>query len=290
MLSSLAVILAGILWGTMGLFVRYLTAVGFSLMQIAFMRVSITMVVIGLYIAIRDREAFRVKLRDLWCFFGTGILSILFFSYCYFTTITLTSLSIAAILLYTAPIFVMLMSVLFFKEKLTVKKLLALAMAFCGCFLVSGAGGELSAAGLLFGLGAGFGYALYSIFARFAALRGYKPLTITFYTFLFATAGCLPLTDVVGLTGIITADTSLLPIIILLGVVSCVLPYSLYTWGLVRLETSRASIMASVEPVAATIIGAAVYHETLSVTGLCGIVLVICAILQLTIDKKHEDR
>lgn len=286
MLSSLAVILAGILWGTMGLFVRYLTAAGFSLMQIAFMRVLVTLIILGVYIILRNRKALKIKLRDLWCFFGTGILSVLFFSYCYYTTITLTSLSVAAILLYTSPIFVMLMSVIFFKEKLTAKKLLALALAFCGCFLVSGIGGNLSAAGVLFGLGSGFGYALYSIFSRFAVNKGYKPLTITFYTFAFATIGCLPLSDVGAIHGIISANTALIPVIILLGVVSCVAPYTLYTWGLTGLETSRASILASVEPVAATIIGAVVYHETLTATGFFGVLLVLSAIVILTLNNR----
>ena len=73
------------------------------------------------------------------------------------------SLSTAAILLYTAPTIVMLLSALFFKEKITPIKLAALVMAFAGCCLVSGLGqGEnaLSLGGLLFGLGSGVGYAL----------------------------------------------------------------------------------------------------------------------------------
>ena len=83
----------------------------------------------------------------------------------------------------------MLMSVLFFREKLTGRKLLALALAFGGCVLVSGiSGGGLTLSGLLFGLGSGFGYGLYSILGT-VALRRYSPYTVTTWTFLFAAVG-----------------------------------------------------------------------------------------------------
>ena len=57
----------------------------------------------AILIFIKDKNLFKIKLRDLWCFAGTGLLSIVFFNLCYFKEITITSLSVAAILLYTAP-------------------------------------------------------------------------------------------------------------------------------------------------------------------------------------------
>ena len=99
------------------------------------------------------------------------------------------SLSTAAILLYTSPIWIMLMSVVFFREKLDRRKILALALAFAGCVLVSGISGNgITPVGLLVGLGSGIGYGLYSILGT-VALRKYSPFTVTTYTFLFAAAG-----------------------------------------------------------------------------------------------------
>ena len=99
------------------------------------------------------------------------------------------SLSAAAILLYTSPIWVTLLSALLFYEKLTAAKLAALCMAFGGCVLVSGlGGGGLTLRGLLLGLGAGLGYGLYSILGSIA-LRRYSAFTVTALTFLIAALG-----------------------------------------------------------------------------------------------------
>lgn len=73
-------------------------------------------------------------------FLGTGLCSIVFFNICYFTAIQLTTLSMAAILLYTAPSIVMVLSILLFKEAFTPVKALCLVLAFAGCVLVSGLG------------------------------------------------------------------------------------------------------------------------------------------------------
>lgn len=98
-----------------------------------------------------------------------------------------TSLAVAALLLYTAPVFVMLMSLLCFGEAFTRTKALALLLTFSGCACVTGVFGSsltLTLSGLLYGLGSGFGYALYSIFGKYA-VRKYSSLTITAYTFIW---------------------------------------------------------------------------------------------------------
>ena len=70
------------------------------------------------------------------------------------------------------------------------------------------------------------------------------------------------------------------------GVLSCFVPYMLYTYSLTGLENSRASVLASVEPVVASLTGIVVYHETLTVPAAIGILLVLSAILLL--NRKQE--
>ena len=168
--SALCVLLAGTLWGSMGLFVRKLNAVGLYALDIVQLRIAISLVLVGLYLLIFARDKLRVRLRDLWCFAGTGIVSLLLFSWCYFSGMQEASLSVMAVLLYTSPAFIVLLSVLLFRETLTRQKLLALVLTFAGCCLVSGlgSGSAVSMKGLLLGLGSGFFYALYSIFSRYA--------------------------------------------------------------------------------------------------------------------------
>ena len=74
------------------------------------------------------------------------------------------------------------------------------------------------------------------------------------------------------------------------GLVTCYLPYLLYTYGLSGLSNGKASIMASIEPVVATLVGVTVYSEKLSLAGGLGIVLVLSAIVLLNLrSKKNEE-
>ena len=149
-------------------------------------------------LAIYDRRLLKISWRGSWCFIGAGVIGILFLNLCYYTTIKLTSLSVAAVLLFTAPIFVTLLSCLLFKERITRRKVIALTCAVVGCVLVSGVltGDEaLSFLGVLTGIGAGLGYALYSIFSRYALLRGYHPFTTTVWTFIAGAVAGAFITD-----------------------------------------------------------------------------------------------
>lgn len=286
--APILILVAGILWGSMGLFVRTLNAQGLASMDIVGLRAVVTAVSMLLFLLIFDRKLFVIRLKDLWCFLGTGICSIVFFNYCYFKAITMTSLSVAAILLYTAPAIVMVLSYFLFKEKLTKRKLLALAMTFAGCVLVTGIlteKGSVSFGGILVGLGAGLGYALYSIFSRYALEKGYSSLTITFYTFLIAAVASCFLTDMGNVIRVAADGTGNLLFCLAFGVLCTVAPYLAYTLGLQYVENGKASIIASIEPVTATLLGAVLFHEKLTVSGVCGVVLVLAA-LALCNDKK----
>ena len=159
--GTMLIILAGCFWGSMGIFVRKLGEEGFDSIQIVSIRVTLAALFFSLILFLKDRSGFKISLRDIPLFLGLGFGSVLFFTVCYFTAINMMSLSTAAILLYTSPIWIMLMSVLFFHEKLTERKLIALVAAFGGCVLISGiSGGGITLTGLLVGLGSGIGYGL----------------------------------------------------------------------------------------------------------------------------------
>lgn len=281
--SALCVLLAGTLWGSMGLFVRRLNAVGLYALDIVQLRIAVSLVLVGLYLLIFARERFRVRLRDLWCFAGTGIVSLLLFSWCYYSGMQEASLSVMAVLLYTSPAFIMLLSIVLFREKLTRQKLLALVLTFAGCCLVSGlgSGSAVSMKGLLLGLGSGFFYALYSIFSRYAIERGYDSWTITFYTFLFCLLASAPLSHWDLIAQALSGGASVPVYALLMGLLTGFLAYIFYTKGLEGMESSRAGILASVEPVVGTIIGTLVFHEPLPVQSVLGIALVLGGIVVL---------
>ena len=287
----LLILLAGIFWGSMGLFVRRLEALGFDAFQITAVRLRFAALGFCLILLLRGPKGFRIAPRDLPLFLGLGLGSILFFTLCYFTAISIMPLSTAAILLYTSPIWVTLLSALLFHERLTPLRLLALALAFGGCVLVSGPGGELSLRGLLIGLGAGLGYGLYSILGTIA-LRRYSPLTVTAWTFLIAGLGSAFLRSPLGVWAklqALPAETpvwSLLLFFALMALVTAVVPFLSYTLGLRTVEPGRAAILATVEPLVATLFGALVFHEPLTLLSALGIALILSAVVLLNGKKE----
>ncbi len=289
--SSIILVLAsGCMWGCMGLLVRPLNEIGLVTMDICFLRGVVTFVVMLAGLLLFDRSALKIRVKDIWCFIGTGALSVSFFNFCYFKTITLTSLSVAAVLLYTAPAFVMIMSFFLFREDMTKKKVAALVIAFIGCVLVSGVvggSGTLNAKGLLVGLGAGFGYALYSIFGRYALQRGYGSLTITFYTFVFATLATVFMADVSSIINIVETEPGLSVYAAFMILFVTLFPYLCYTKGLSGMENGAASVIASIEPVMATVLGILIYKEEMTVVNAFGMILVLASIVILNSNSKR---
>jgi len=290
--SKLLIMLAGILWGCMGLFVRPLNEKGLNSWDIVFFRAVLTTVFMALILVIKDRKLFKIKLKDVWCFLGTGLLSIVFFNLCYFKEITITSLSVAAILLYTAPAFVMIISAFCFKEKLTRHKILALMLSFTGLIFVTGVlgGGErLTVKTLFIGLGAGLGYALYSIFGRYAIERGYNSYTISFYTFLFATIGTIFFASPLEVASVVSSSSGSVILSVVFVLVSTVVPYLVYTIGLKSVENGQASIIASIEPVIATLNGIIWFGEKMKFGVIIGIILVLSGIVISNIKNEIEN-
>ncbi len=284
--GTLFIIIAAALWGMISIFVTLLTSLGLSSMQISAVRSCAAPLFLIPFIWFKDKRLLFIAPRDWYYFFGTGVISLLFFNWCYFNTIKAASVSVAAVLLYTSPIFVVLMSAALFGEKLTRFKLLALAFTFLGCVLVSGIisqGGSIGLYALLSGLGSGFGYALYSIFGRYA-LRKYDPLTVTLGTILFCGAGSIVLSIAESGSSLPTAFFSLKGFIGCSGMalLCCALPYMLYTTGLCHVESSKASIYATVEPAVAALIGVTLFKEQLTIANLIGMAMIFLSVLLLS--------
>lgn len=289
--GPILIILAACFWGSMGIFVRKLTAYGFTSIQIVAIRVTLAALIFSLILLIKDCKGFKISPKDIPLFLGLGLGSILFFTVCYFAAITMMPLSTAAILLYTSPFWIMFMSVLFFHEKMNAVKIIALIMAFGGCVLVSGISGEgVTLVGLLLGLGSGLGYGLYSILGTIA-LKKYSPYTVTAYTFIFAAVGswfiCRP-KDMA--TKFATADNLLWLIVFcfLTALITAVIPFLLYTLGLHMVEAGKAGILATVEPMVATIIGIVFFSEKLTLFSGLGILLILVAVIILNLKKKED--
>lgn len=280
-LPHIQILLGASLWGLIGLFNRTLGAAGLSARSIVTVRNLGGMAVMTLLFALFDRSIFRIRAKHLPWFFGTGVISVLIFTLCYFRCQQLGSLAVAAILLYTAPAFVVVLSALLFKDAVTKRKLLALGLAFLGCVFVSGigrGGAAVTGIGLLLGIGSGFFYGLYSIFARYA-LRYYQPLTVTYYTFVFAGLSSLLVARPAEIALLTTPSLTLTALGLV--VVCTVLPYVFYTAGLAGVDSGRASILASVEPVVAALVGVAAFGEPMSLAVVLGLGCILTTVYLL---------
>ena len=272
-----SVLASGVLWGLIGIFNRRLTAAGFSVGSIVLIRNLGSMVFLGLLFLLKDRSIFRIRWKHVPIFLGTGVVSVLFFTLCYFSCQRLCSLAVAAVLLYTSPAFVVLFSAILWKEKLTKRKLIALVLAFLGCTFVTGLwSGDASVTllGAILGVASGLFYGLYSIFGRYA-LAHYKPFTVTFYTFLFAGIGALAVLRPAEIAAGFSSAPGLVWVALGLIVVCTVAPYLLYTFGLAGMDSGKAAILASVEPVTAAIVGVLAFGEPMSAMVLLGLVCIL---------------
>ncbi len=285
--GEISIVLATVFWGCISLYSRTMNANGFTAVQTVAVRAIITVILLGGFMLIKNPALFHVRLRDLWLFFGSGICSFLFFNICYMNSIAENSVSVACVLMYTSPFWILLLSVPIFKEKITWQNILSLVIALCGCVLLCTAEElKLTGSGLVYGLLSGFGYALYSIFGKLAA-KHYSTLTVTFYTFLFAAVAVIPFSDLPALGTMLTEPVNI-ALSIGIAATNTVIPYMLYTYGLSKVPAGKASILSISEPVVATLVGVFVFQELLKWGGVLGITLVVAGLIVLQYKPKPK--
>ena len=276
--------LAGILWGLMGLFTTPLKANGIDSVSIIAIRSILTAIILGTLLLFCNKNLFKIKLCDLWRFAGMGIVSFAFFNICYLKSMELNnSLGTACILMYTAPIFIMLFSAVLFKEKITLIKVICLILAVAGCTLISG-GGSITPLGFVFGIGSGLGYGLYSIFSIYA-LKRYSFWTATFYAFCFSALALTPFCKWGQVISVTISNPNTIILFLGLAVVITVLPYIIYTCGLKKVPASEASVIACVEPLIAALVGLIFYEQTMGFLSVFGMALILIAVIILSYKK-----
>lgn len=287
---ALYVITAGIMWGLIGIFIKNTARFGFDSLNISLIRMIVASISFTVFILLKDKSLLKINIKDIPLFIGTGIVSVALFNFCYFYTIINSEASLAVVLLYTSPVFVVLMSALFFKEKITINKIFALILTFAGCVLVSGISGGTKIKPLILftGICSGLFYALYSIFGRLA-LRKYNPVTVTEYTFIFGLIGVSIVSHPIKTFELISANPQSIIWCIGIGIVSTVLPYFFYTKGLEKLETGKAAILVAVEPLVGALIGMTVLKESRGILKIAGIILIIISIIILNINSRKGD-
>ena len=287
--SFVIIILAGLMFGTSGIFVNYLSPYGFSPMQMTAMRGLVSALAMVIYTVIVDRPAFKSRPRELFMYFACGMM-LLLTATLYYTAIQLTSIATAAVLMYTAPIFVSIYSAIFLGEKMTPQKIGAIAAMLIGCIFVSGVIGSFEAdfIGILAGLGSGVCYAAYIIISKTAMKDGASPTSLSAYAFIFMSLVALPISNPVEIVRL-ASDAWAWVMFILLGLVTFVIPYFLYNTALKSLNAGTASSLAIIEPMSATVYAMIIFGEIPDIFGAIGIVLILGSVYLLGYIESRAD-
>ena len=277
------IILAGICWGMSPIFVHYLAPYGFTSLQMTAIRGTVSFVCMLLYVLIADRSLFKIKAKDLLLYALIGA-SLLGTAFCYYSAMQMTSTSTAVVLMYTAPVYVMLYSVLFMGEKFFKLKLAALIMMLAGCCLVSGiiTGLRFDVLGILVGILTSIIYAAYNVLTKISMQHKLEPVTVTLYSFFFMSLISLSVCNPAGLySNIVANPMPTVPLCIGLGIVTFVMPYFLFTWSMKHLPAGIASALSVVEPMAATVFSAVLFSEIPDAMSIVGILLILAAVYML---------
>lgn len=268
-------------WGFTGLFVQNMYRYNIEPDQVVALRMAGSALILFLAVALVRPYLLKIRWYDLPHFIGLGVGSIALFNWCYFTVMNEASLSIAVVLLYTSPVFVALISRFVFKEKITMNKLAAILLTIAGCALVAGllpgGAGGMSLSILMIGLLSGLCCGLYSILGKFVTPK-YHSITITAYTMLTGGVVMIPF------SGLLANEEAIQePMMWMYGLggilLSTIAAYILFTIGLKYIESGKAAILSTVEPMVAIVIGVFAFGDRLSSWQGLGIVLIFSAVV-----------
>jgi drug/metabolite transporter, DME family len=277
----LLILIAAAFWGALGPVAKVAFSEGIEPLAVAFWRAVVGWVFFVSHAAVR--RAFRVRRRDVAILVVFALVSVSGFYASYQLAIRFGGAARASVLLYTAPAWVALMAAIFLGERIGPRTLVSILVAMAGVALISfsrapgtvpGAGpsGSIQWAGITFGLIAGFTYALYYILGR-RLLERYSPITIFSWILIIGALGLLPFVSLSVPTPRAAAA------LLFIGFVSTYGAFSVYAKGLMRLRSSQAAVVATMEPVVAAVLAYFFWQEDLGAAGYLGAVLVIAGVI-----------
>ena len=289
------VLCAGILWGSIGFFVRKLNGLGVDTELTAFMRIFCAWIILipllmGMSLK-SGRNYFKISKKGLLQCFIMGLVTQAFFNLSYSGCINSVGVAMGSVLLYTAPIFVSILSRLLFKEEINARKGISLVINLLGCFIMV-TGGDLSVLkvsgiGILLGIGAGFFYAMVTILGKFTSDE-VDPFTMVFYNFLFGWISLALISNPIPKIAAVS-DLHFWLLAFGYGLIPTVGSYLFYMNGISHdVELSRVPIIASVEPIIATIIGLLVFGENITLVNALGLIIVLFSIVLMNSERKEK--
>jgi drug/metabolite transporter, DME family len=291
----LFVVAAAIFWGISGSAAKFLFNSDVSAFRLVQLRLTIAAAGLFLWLLVRKRDLIRIDPRDTFYFILFGVAGMASVQFTYLYAISKIHVAAAILLQYTAPAFIAVYAVVFFKDRLSPVTLLALGGALIGCYFVVGGYNleimKMNLAGVISGLLSGVGFAWYSIHGEYG-MRKYNPWTVLFYALLIAAAvwniinfAHPPLDRPIG-----TYRAAHWGWVVYIGIMGTLLPFGLYLEGVNLIRSTRASITATLEPITAGVLSFFFLGERMEPLQLFGGALVIISVVLLQLRQELDDK
>jgi len=266
---------------------------GYGLQPLAVVAARITLAALALFglLGVRDRQLLRIRAGDIPFFLLFGLIGVALLQASWGYAVSLIDVGVAVVLNYTAPAWAALFAWPLLGERINRQKGIALLLTTAGVALVARAFDarflSLNVVGLLWGLVSGVTYGLYSVLVR-RALKRYSFWTVVTYTFA---TGALFLwaTQLVVSSGEVSPSRVVSALVqpgavlwlVILALVPTLVGHTLFAYGLRFLEATVATILATIEPVTATLWAALFLGESLTWPQIVGGALVIAGVIAL---------
>jgi DME family drug/metabolite transporter len=280
---------AAMLWGLLGPVAKFLFQQGLLPLEVAFWRAALGSVFFAGH-ALAKQEI-RIARRD-WPMVGLfSVFGVTLFFSVYQQAVKTGGAALSAVLLYTAPAWVAVLSRFFLKERLNPKKLAALLLTLVGVAGVSMGAGQSEWAGgmhtrsvaVMFGLLSGFSYSLYYVFGKYFSQR-YTSANLFAYMLPLGAIGLWPFVDFAPKSGMAWIG---------LGILSGFSTYGafiFYYQGVKYLEATHAAVAATLEPVVAAVIAYLWWGERFSLIGYGGGCLILGAVVLMVLDSRRRSK
>jgi len=286
------VMFAAMLWAVSGSSSKFLFTGGVTPFQLVQLRTTISAGLLLLFFLFTRPGLLKISPKDISYFAVLGTCGMAAVQFTYFFAISKIHVAAAILLEYLAPIFIALHSVLFFRDRLSIPTILAITGATVGCYFVVGAYDlkilAMNHLGILSGLASAVAFAWYSIHGEYG-MRRYDPWTVLFYALLFAAAAWNLLQAPFG-----AFFQPYQPIewgwILFIATMGTIVPFALYFHGINLIRSTRASITAILEPIAAGVISYFFLGETMGPLQLIGGMLVIASIILLQVGQEYDEK
>ncbi|MGI6221753.1 MAG: DMT family transporter [Coriobacteriales bacterium] len=277
-------ILAGIMWGITGVFVRYLSAGGLDNPTIVFTRLLVSAIILAVFILIKNRQEFKVPKKAIILLIAGSVIGCSYMNVVYSIAILHLHLALSSVLMGLFALWAIFLGRIFFGEKITARKMICVVVALFGVVLVTGLlehmdAQTLSFYGLFMGFMTGIMYSVNGAATRVMGDWGMSSTTINFWYFLIGAISLLPLCHWDQVFNLIAAGPAVgVSLLVGQAVVCAILPYACFAVAMRHMEIGLVGTLALGDPIAGMVAGLLLFGEVPSVLMVVGVFVVIGAI------------